>query len=116
MFRAKFDYEPLNLLSTNVGIDQSQQAWPLVAIVDHLGMDSISLGTTIAYVLDYNERHPDAPIVNGARFGDATKIAELVEMTGTGVCPEIGRGVKRLSERLGETSYAMHVKGLAARG
>ena len=75
-------------------------------------MDSISLGTTIAYVLDYNERHPDAPIVNGARFGDATKIAELVEMTGTGRCPEIGHGVKRLSERLGETGYAMQVKGL----
>ena len=29
---------------------------------------------------------------------------------------QLVRGVKRLSETLGETSYAMHVKGLAARG
>ena len=111
-FRAKFDYEPLNLLSTNVGIDDPHKVWPLVAKVDQLGMDSISLGTTIAYVLDYNARHPDRPILNGARFGDVEKIAELIEQTGTGQLPDVGRGVKRLSEQLGETSYAMHVKGL----
>ena len=29
-------------------------------------MDAISLGTSIAYVLDYNERHPDRPLFNGA--------------------------------------------------
>ena len=112
VFRAKFDYEPLNLLSTNVGVDDPHQAWPLVAAVDRLGMDSISIGTTIAYVLDYNERHPDKPILNGVRFGDADKIAELIEQTGTGECPQIGQGVKRLSESLGEPEYAMHVKGL----
>ena len=111
-FRTKFDYEPLNLLSTNIGIHNPHQAWPLVAMVDYLGMDSISRGTTIAYVLNYNERHPDRPILNGSRFGDVTKIAELIAQAGTGQCPDVGRGVKRLSETLGETSYAMHVKGL----
>ena len=45
-------------------------------------------------------------------FGSAASVAELIEMTGTGRCPEIGHGVKRLSEQLGETDYAMHVKGL----
>ena len=111
-FRAKFDYEPLNLLSTNLGIDDPHAAWPLVARVDQLGMDSISIGTTIAYVLDYNARHPDSPILNGARFGEANKVAELIERAGTGRCPEVGRGVKRLSEQLGEPGYAMHCKGL----
>ena len=111
-FRAKFDYEPLNLLSTNIGVDDPHQVWPLVALVDRLGMDAISIGTTIAYVLDYNERHSGAPNLNGARFGDAARVAELIAQTGTGQCPEIGRGVKRLSDSLGESGYAMHVKGL----
>ncbi len=111
-FRAKFDYEPLNLLSTNLGIDDPHAAWPLVARVDQLGMDSISIGTTIGYVLDYNARHPDTPILNGARFGEVNKVAELIELAGTGRCPEVGRGVKRLSEHLGEPAYAMHCKGL----
>ena len=111
-FRAKFDYEPLNLLATNLGVDDPTAAWQLVQRGDNLGMDSISLGTTIGYVLDYNERHPDKPIMNGATFGDAEKIMALVEDTGKGRLPELGHGVKRLSEQCGETSYAMHVKGL----
>ena len=75
-------------------------------------MDTISLGTTIAYVLDYNERHPDKRILNGATFGEFEKIKELVEGTARGRYPEIGHGVKRLSEKLGETGYAMQCKGL----
>jgi aldehyde:ferredoxin oxidoreductase len=39
-------------------------------------------------------------------------VQELIDMAGTGRCPEVGHGVKRLSENLGEPGYAMHVKGL----
>jgi aldehyde:ferredoxin oxidoreductase len=111
-FLAKFDYEPLNLLSTNLGIHDPQQAWRLIKQVDLLGMDSISCGTTISYVLDYNERHPDAPIANGATFGQFELVMELVEATGQGRMPEIGRGVKRLADAHNEPGYAMQVKGL----
>ena len=111
-FRAKFDYEPVNLLSTNLGIDDAAQTWQLVQLVDNLGMDSISCGTTVGYVLDYNRRHPDAPILNGATFGDFEKIRSLIDDAGHGRLPDVGRGVKRLSVALGETGYAMHVKGL----
>ncbi len=111
-FLAKFDYEPLNLLSTNLGIHDAAMATDLVGLCDRYGMDSISTGVTIAYVLDYNERHPEKPYLNGARFGDYEQIRELLILTGTGRCPEIGQGVKRLSQSLAETDYAMHVKGL----
>jgi aldehyde:ferredoxin oxidoreductase len=111
-FLAKFDYEPVNLFSTNVGIHNPHLAAELIGWVDHLGMDQISLGTTISYVLDYNERHPDKPICNGATFGDFEKIRDLIQDTGRGRLPEIGWGVKRLSERTGETGYAMHAKGI----
>lgn len=111
-FLAKFDYEPLNLLSTNLGIHDPQQAAQLVSACDQLGMDSISLGVTLSYLLDYNQRHPDKPIGNGATFGDFEKIKTLIEATGVGDMPEIGRGVKRLADALQETAYAMHVKGL----
>jgi aldehyde:ferredoxin oxidoreductase len=111
-FLAKFDYEPLNLLSTNLGVHDPREAAALVRRVDLLGMDAISCGTTIAYVCDYNGRHPDAPIANGATFGAFEKIMELVEVTGSGQLPELGRGVKRLAESLNEPGYAMQVKGL----
>jgi aldehyde:ferredoxin oxidoreductase len=111
-FIAKFDYEPLNLFGSNLGIHDGPRTAELVKMGDNLGLDAISAATTIAYVLDYNERHPDRPLLNGATFGQFEGIRELLRMTGEGRTPEIGRGVKRLSVSLGETSYAMHVKGL----
>ena len=111
-FLAKFDYEPLNLLGTNIGIHDAGQAARLIQLGDNFGMDSISLGVTIAYAQAYNERHPEAPILNGVRFGDYEKIRELIISAGRGECPEIGRGSMRLSWQCGEPSYAYHVKGL----
>ena len=111
-FLAKFDYEPLNLLGTNLGIHDAGQAARLIQLGDNYGMDSITLGVTVSYVLAYNERHPAAPILNGATFGDYEKIRELIIQAGEGKLPEIGKGSMRLSEQMGESSYAYHVKGL----
>ncbi len=111
-FLAKFDYEPLNLLGTNLGIHDAGQAARLIQLGDNYGMDAISLGVTIAYALTYNARHPDIPILNGATFGDFEKIRELVIEAGEGRLPEIGKGSMRLSHSLGEPGYAYHVKGL----
>ncbi|QWV95300.1 aldehyde:ferredoxin oxidoreductase [Geomonas oryzisoli] len=111
-FIAKFDFEPLNLFGTNLGIHNGEQVAELIRLCDNLAMDAISLGSTIAYVLDYNARHPEDTILNGATFGDYDKVRELVLATGNGNCDRIGHGVQRLSTQLGETGYAMQVKGL----
>lgn len=111
-FLSKFDFEPLNLFGTNLGIHDGYQVGKLIQACDNLGMDAISLGTTISYVLDYNERHPERPLLNGATFGQYEKILELVMQTGGGDLPETGRGLMRLSQKLAEPSYAMQVKGL----
>lgn len=111
-FLAKFDYEPLNLLGTNLGLHDAGQAARLIHLGDNYGMDAISLGVTISYLLSYNQRHPERPLLNGATFGDFEKIEALIIAAGEGRLPEIGRGSKRLSEKTGETAYAYHVKGL----
>lgn len=111
-FLAKFDYEPLNLFGSNLGLYDAGHAGELIQLCDNLSMDAISLGTTISYVLDYNERFPEKQLLNGAVFGDFERIKELVIQTGMGNLGSIGKGVKRLSEQLGETAYAIHVKGL----
>ncbi len=111
-FLAKFDYEPLNLLGTNLGIHDAGQAARLIQLGDNYGMDAISLGVTISYALAYNERHPEKTILGGVAFGDYEKIRELIIQAGKGKLPEIGKGSMRLSESLGETAYAYHVKGL----
>ena len=111
-FIAKFDFEPLNLFGTNLGIHDGAKVAQLIQLCDNLTMDAISLGTTIAYVLDYNQRHPEKTLFNGATFGQFELIRELIEQTGRGGLNALGQGLMRLSSFLGETDYAMHVKGL----
>ncbi|MEA3544668.1 MAG: aldehyde ferredoxin oxidoreductase C-terminal domain-containing protein [Thermodesulfobacteriota bacterium] len=111
-FIAKFDFEPLNLLGTNIGIHDAGQAGNLIHLCDNLGVDAISMGVTVSYTLAYNERHPENPLFNGATFGEYDKIRKLIVMAGKGKLPGIGKGSMRLSELMGETDYAYHVKGL----
>jgi aldehyde:ferredoxin oxidoreductase len=111
-FYAKLDYEPLDLLTINLGIYDPQQALDIVELVDQLGFDSISLGVTLGYIMDYNRQHPDQPLLDGLAFGDFAAACRTIEQAAAGQLPEVGRGVKRLAESLGETSYAMHCKGL----
>ncbi|HJY81739.1 MAG TPA: aldehyde ferredoxin oxidoreductase C-terminal domain-containing protein [Candidatus Binatia bacterium] len=111
-FVTKFDYEPLDLLTINLGIYDHRQALEIVELVDQLGFDSISLGVTLGYIMEYNQRHPQQPIVNGLPFGDFHAACRVIEQAAAGQLPEVGQGVKRLSEKLSETAYAMHCKGL----
>ena len=111
-FRAKVDYEPLALLSSNLGIYDADQALTLIDLADELGMDSISLGGTLGYAMEWNQRHPDSPMADGLSYGDAAATEAAIEAIGTGRLPELGRGVMALSLRQNETAYAMHSKGV----
>jgi aldehyde:ferredoxin oxidoreductase len=62
--------------------------------------------------MDYNRQHPDQTIMNGLAFGDFDGACEAIRQAAAGNLPELGRGVKRLAESLGEPTYAMHCKGL----
>ncbi len=111
-FRAKVDYEPLALLSSNLGIYDPDQALTLIDLTDELGMDSISLGGSLGYAMEWNKRNPDAPIAGGLSYGDFAAVHATIESIGSGDLPELGRGVMRLSRAQGETGYAMHSKGV----
>lgn len=111
-FLSKYDFEPLNLFGSNLGLHDGYQAGKLIQACDNLGMDAISLGTTISYVLDYNERHPEKPLFGGVSFGQFEEILELVTKTGRGELADLGQGLMRLARQVGKTAYAMQVKGL----
>jgi len=113
-FLAKLDYEPLNLLSSNLGIFDIDQACHLVELVDEMGMDNVSCGTTLAYAMEYNRRHKGdgKQVAGGLSYGDFEATAKAVEDMGHGRLEELGQGTKRLAERTGEPGYAMHCKGM----
>jgi aldehyde:ferredoxin oxidoreductase len=111
-FYTKFDYEPLDLLTVNLGIYDQHQALEIVELADQLGFDAISLGVTLGYIMEYNARHPDQPIFDGMTFGDFEKASHFIHATAAGQAPALGRGVRRLATSLGDTAYAMECKGL----
>ena len=113
-FRAKLDYEPLNLLSSNLGIFDPDAACTLVQRVDEWCLDSISCGVTLAYAMEYNRRHADEgrSIAGGVTFGDVEGALAAIDAIGSGELPLLGQGVLRLSEQTGEPGYAMHSKGV----
>jgi len=111
-FRAKIDFEPLNLLSSNVGIFEPEEILELCEIVDQHGMDSISAGTTLSYAMEYNRRHPDAPIAHGVKYGDYETAKKVLEDMGRGKLRQLGQGTLRLSQEVGAPEYAMQSKGV----
>jgi len=111
-FRAKLDFEPLNLLSSNLGIFDVDDAVDLVDLVDELCMDSISCGVSLAYAMEYNRRHPDAPIADGLAYGDFEKALATIVKIGTGQCETVGQGSLRMAEETGDLHYAMQCKGV----
>ncbi len=113
-FRAKFDYEPLVLLSSNIGVFDVDAICELVELTDELGLDAISCGVTLSYAMEFNRRHADSgkSIAGGLAYGDAAAARQVIDAIGNGKLPELGQGTLRLSEALGEPSYAMQTKGV----
>jgi aldehyde:ferredoxin oxidoreductase len=64
--------------------------------------------------MEYNRRHAGngKQIADGLEFGDFEGARRAIENIGLGRMEELGQGCKRLSEKLGETDYAVHVKGV----
>ncbi len=111
-FRAKWDYEPLNLLSSNIGIFDGHECLELCEYVDQMCMDSISIGTTLSWAMEYNRRNPDTPVAGGMAYGDFEATAQVVQDIGNGKLGDLGRGVALIARERNAEGYAMHSKGM----
>ena len=107
----EIDYENVAMLGSNLGISRLEEVAVLNRIADEMGMDTISLGNVLGYATEAAERKKlDLDI----HWGEYRKYAELAKDIAfrRGVGDLLAEGVKRVSEKVGETWYAMHVKGL----
>ena len=107
----RYEFEPMELMGPNLGILDPQANLELARLTDDLGFDSISVGVTLGYLMDRNERGGDS-VAGGLKFGDAETTAQLMKDIAYGREPLFGKGVKKISEEIGGASYAMHSKGV----
>ena len=114
----RLEYESLFALGPLCGIGDRDVVLEAAQICDRLGIDTISAGASIAFLMECAERglihEPDV------RFGNGTKMLNLLEQIGArqGLGDLLAEGTRRMAERIGgdAADFAPHVKGLEIPG
>ncbi|BDR90945.1 aldehyde ferredoxin oxidoreductase family protein [Vulcanisaeta souniana] len=111
---AELDYENIAMLGSNLGIGDLAKVAHLNRIADMMGMDTISLGSTLGFAMEASER---GLLKEGIEWGDykrAVEVATDIALQRTELGKLLGKGVRAASMVLGPeaTEFAMHVKGL----
>jgi len=110
-YLGRYEYEPMELCGPNFGVLDPEDNLALARIDDELGLDTISVNVTLAYLADHNSRGGD-PVAGGLSFGDMAGAVRLKEDIAYGREKWFGKGVKAISEEIGGAAYAMHCKGV----
>lgn len=105
------EYETLGLLGANLEIFDLEFIEALNRRCTRYGIDTISLGGTLAWVMEANEK---GILQTGLNFGSAAGLEAAIDDIAfcRGFGREMARGVRFLGEKYGGREFAMHVKGL----
>ena len=105
------EYETVGLFGSNIENDDLDWINIINYEADILGMDAISLGGTLAFAMELQEKGmADFGLHFGSREGVLEAIHNIAYGIGSG--KELGLGSKLLSEKYGGKDFAVHAKGL----
>lgn len=109
------EYETVGLLGLSLGITDSEAVAVFNQTCGELGLDTISAGGTLAWVMEASER---GLVKSDLRFGSPAGVAEaLVDIAHRrGFGEEMALGSRELARRHGGLEFAMQVKGLELAG
>ncbi len=111
------EYESIWSLGSSTGIEELDAVIKANHLCDELGIDTISMGSTIACAMELVEKGciPEE-LLEGIdlRFGNASAVVEMVWRTAykSGFGKYLALGSKRLAEMFGCPELSMSVKGL----
>ncbi len=105
------EYETLALMGSNLEIGDLKKISEWNYHADDQGMDTISLGATLSFAMELQER---GLLDAGLDFGSPAGVTEMILDIGhrRGLGNDLADGAKRMSEKYGGGEFAMHVKGL----
>ena len=117
------DYETIYALGINCGLDRFDAVVAADRVCDELGMDTISAGVVLGFVMECRQRGLiSADDLDGVdlHFGDHAGMLALLPRIGLrqGCGEWLADGVRRIAARVGGGSedFAMHAKGLELGG
>ncbi len=105
------EYETCGFFGPNIEAVSMENLLKLNYACDLLGMDTISLASTIAFAMELKE---NGIADFGVSFGNSDNLMEIVEKIAKreGIYGDLANGSKWLSEKYGGKEYAIHSKGL----
>lgn len=105
------EYETVGLFGANILNSDLELINEINYFADIYGMDSISLGGTIAFAMELKEKNMAD---FGLNFGSKEGILEAIHdiAYGIGRAKELGLGTKLLAEKYGGKEFAVNSKGL----
>jgi aldehyde:ferredoxin oxidoreductase len=110
------EYETVYAMGSNCGIDNLAAITKANYICNELGLDTISMGATLACAMELAEEgvlpQEDVGLGRPLRFGDADALVELSRQTGLleGFGKELAQGSRRLAEKYGRPELSISVK------
>ena len=109
------EYETIYAMGSNCGIDNLAALTKANYICNEQGMDTITMGCTIACAMEMFEKGiiTEKEVGMPLRFGDARALVELTRLTAEmkGFGRFLAEGSRRLAERFGHPELAITVKG-----
>jgi len=119
--RAELDYENVEMLGPNLGIDSLDEIIGLVRMADNLGFDTISLGSVLGFATEAYEKGLISKEDLGGiepRWGETERYVDLINLIleRRGFGDALAKGTKLAALKLGDGAigFAMQVKGLEA--
>ncbi len=105
------EVETIALFGSNLLNSDMQKILDINHLADELGLDTISMGSTIGFAMELNEK---GVWNSGLNFGDMTNIEKTIEDIAfrRGIGDLLADGTKRLAEKFGGKEYAINVKGM----
>ncbi len=104
------EFETIALCGSSLAIGEPEKLILMNSVCDDLGLDTISTGGVLAYMMEATERGVHD---FGIRFGEANKALQMVKDIAhlRGVGKQAAEGSKALAGEYGGREYAMQVKG-----
>ncbi|ADL13024.1 aldehyde ferredoxin oxidoreductase family protein [Acetohalobium arabaticum] len=108
------EYETIWAFGPDCGIDDLEAITKANYICNELGLDTITMGTTIACAMEmYEEGIIDSDEIDlDLEFGNAEAMIEAVKLTGKkeGIGAKLAEGSKRVADSYGHPEYSMSSK------
>ncbi|MCD6582758.1 MAG: aldehyde ferredoxin oxidoreductase family protein [Desulfuromusa sp.] len=105
------EYETVGLLGTNLEIFDSELIAEWNQICGEMGMDTISAGGTIAWVMEAAEK---GLLISDLKFGSAEGVSEILNAIAhcQGIGAEMALGSRAMADKYGGKDFAIQVKGM----